>query len=372
MKIPYTLPEKSSFALVHKQMQRAIDTSVFPGGVLLVSVYGRIAFVNAYGVANLYSGIPAAIDTVYDLASMTKPLATALCVMKLIEKGGLALDRRLDAILKEFEHTRIGHIQIKDLLYHVSGLPAYHPYFKFLLKFPAASRKKKLDDMLLQSSPEHPVGSQTIYSDIGFMILRWVIEETAGIRLDQLADQEIYSPLALERLFFNDLSREPKRVSYAATENCSWRGEVLSGKVHDDNAYAVGGIDGQAGLFGNAHDIHLLLKELLLSYHGVSEKKVFVPELVKLFFERFNGKERALGFDSPSPSASSSGKYFSSDSVGHLGYTGTSFWMDLKKKIIIILLTNRVHPTRQNEKLKPFRPFLHDLVMEALMGRHLK
>jgi CubicO group peptidase (beta-lactamase class C family) len=352
---------------VHRLMQGAVADNVFPGGVLLASQNGRIVFFRAYGVVNIYTGIPASVDTVYDLASLTKPLATALSVLKLVEKGRLALEDRLDAILADFVLTNVGHILIRDLLYHVSGLPAYHPYFKFLLKFPLTSRKKILKDLLLKTTPVYQAATKTLYSDLGFMLLRWVIEDITGNRLDRFAVQEMYAPLGIKKLFFNDLGGRLKKAPYAATEDCPWRGEILSGKVHDDNTFAVGGIDGQAGLFGNAHDLHLLLLELLFSYHGAPQSDVFPPDLVRLFFKRLDGKGRALGFDTPSPNDSNSGRYFSLNSVGHLGFTGTSFWMDLDRKIIIILLSNRVHPTRANEKIKPFRPRLHDLVMEDML-----
>ena len=357
---------------VHQQMQAAVDSGVFPGGVLLVSRNGQRLFLRAYGAANLYSGDPATVDTVYDLASLTKPLATALALMKLIEKGCLTLDCRLDRLLEEARHSSIGHIQIQELLYHVSGLPSYRPYYRCLAKIPAGSRKKVLNRLLLKVTPVYPAGSQTLYSDIGFMLLRWIVETVSGAGLNQLVARELYAPLGLRRLFFNPLDRRPVNAAYAATEDCPWRGEVLSGKVHDDNTYVVGGVDGQAGLFGTVHDVHVLLRELLFNYHGLAENGLFKPELVRRFFSRFEGRGRALGFDAPSPSNSSAGRHFSFHSVGHLGFTGTSFWMDLDKKIIIILLTNRVHPTRSNQRIKRFRPVLHDLIMETVCGSHLK
>ena len=138
--------------------------------------------------------------------------------------------------------------------------------------------------------------------------------------------------------------------------------------MHDENAYVVGGVKGHAGLFGTASDVHRLLSHLLAAYHGQPSTQLFQQDMVRLFFRRLAASDKALGFDAPSLSGSSSGKLFSHRSVGHLGFTGTSFWMDLDRSIIVILLTNRVHPTRGNEAIKVFRPELHDEVMLSLLN----
>ncbi|MBW2435071.1 MAG: serine hydrolase, partial [Deltaproteobacteria bacterium] len=150
---------------------------------------------------------------------------------------------------------------------------------------------------------------------------------------------------------------------------CAWRRKVLVGQVHDENAYAVGGIEGHAGLFGSAADIHRLLIELLFTYHGQKHSDLFSKNLLHQFFRRLPGTDKALGFDAPSEKGASCGAIFSQKSVGHLGFTGTSFWMDLERSVVVILLTNRVHPTRNNEQIKNFRPKLHDTVMEVLVRR---
>jgi CubicO group peptidase (beta-lactamase class C family) len=178
-----------------------------------------------------------------------------------------------------------------------------------------------------------------------------------------------YKPLGLENLFFLPLKESEIRPGHAcaATEDCPWRHKILEGEVHDDNAYVVGGVAGHAGLFGTARDIFGLLQHLLDTYTGKVASKVFQRETVQTFFECQQDQGRfALGFDTPTGLESSSGRYFSDHSVGHLGFTGTSFWMDLEEEVIVILLTNRVHPSRANEKIKDFRPMLHDTVMETL------
>jgi serine-type D-Ala-D-Ala carboxypeptidase len=210
-----------------------------------------------------------------------------------------------------------------------------------------------------------------IYSDIGFMILCWVIEQVSGNRLDRFVMKEIYHPLGLENLFFVDLDSTPRQAEFAATELCSWRNILLEGTVHDDNAYVLGGIQGHAGLFGTARDVLSLLSELMAAYLGSSCAGVFDTDLIQMFFKQREHTGRALGFDTPSPIDPSCGQYFSKNTVGHLGFTGTSFWMDLDRNVTIILLTNRVHPSRNNNKIKAFRPKLHDRVMKELINNSL-
>jgi CubicO group peptidase (beta-lactamase class C family) len=187
---------------------------------------------------------------------------------------------------------------------------------------------------------------------------------------------EIYEPFGLKNLFFVDLNSEYKSRKtgnrmFAATEICPWRNMLLEGVADDENAYAAGGIEGHAGLFGTAHDVNSLLTKLLFTFHGVSDDCLFAPELVRTFFGRQEGTDWALGFDTPSLNGSSCGRYFSRKSVGHLGFTGTSFWMDLDRFVSVILLTNRVHTSRDNMKIKEFRPVLHDAVMRDLLDKRM-
>jgi CubicO group peptidase (beta-lactamase class C family) len=177
----------------------------------------------------------------------------------------------------------------------------------------------------------------------------------------------IYGPLGLDRLFFVDLNAKNLQGVFAATELCPWRKILLSGQVHDENAYVVGGVQGHAGLFGTAAAVHMLASVLLSVYQGNHPNRLFQTEVVRLFFKRLPNTDKALGFDAPALKNSSAGSYFSANSVGHLGFTGTSFWMDLDRFITVIMLTNRIHPSRDNEAIKHFRPILHDEVMVSLL-----
>ncbi len=353
---------------VHSLMQQAVSEKIFPGGVLLVSKSGSVIFNETYGMANIFTKQPVTHDTVFDLASLTKPLATTPAVMILIQEGKLELDQTLGSIIPELKNTPKSKIQIRHLLSHTSGLPDYRPYYLKLKNFPAKLRKKTLREYLVKEPLISSIEEKTIYSDLGFMVLAWVIETTAGCRLDQFINQKVYQPLGLTDLFFIDLEDDIPEKSYAATEKCPWRNMLLSGMVHDENAFTIGGISGHAGLFGTVDSVHKLLIELLNSYKGVSHKKKFAGKLVRQFLDRKTGDARALGFDVPSKEGSSCGDFFTkAATVGHLGFTGTSFWMDLNQMIIVILLTNRIHPTRKNEGIKKFRPKLHNAVMKQIL-----
>jgi len=354
---------------VDKLMKQAVAEKVFPGAVLLVSLEGKIVFFNAYGLANLYSRAPMTLEMIFDLASLTKPLATTLAAARLIQQDKIRLEQFLGQLVPDFEGTDKAELKIEHLLYHNSGLPDYRPYYKAIEAQPQNSRRKALRSLLLEEPLIQSIGKSALYSDLGFMILAWVIERIAQRRLDHFVSDEIYQPLGLNRLFFIADNFPGNRGPFAATEKCSWRRKVLEGQVHDENAYAVGGVEGHAGLFGSAADIYRLLIELLLTYHGQKGADLFNKNLLHQFFKRLPGTDKALGFDTPSEKGASCGTIFSRKSVGHLGFTGTSFWMDLERSVIIVLLTNRVHPTRDNEQIKKFRPELHDRVMEIIVRR---
>ena len=351
---------------VDKLMRQAIADAISPGGVLLVAEKEEIVLFEAYGYAHLSDQTPMTKETIFDLASLTKPLSTTLAVMKLIQYDRLGLEDRLGQIMPEFEGTDKAGIKIKNLLYHDSGLPDYRPFYQALENIARNSRRKALRKLLVQEPLVNPIGKTVNYSDLGFMILAWVIEHVSDRRLDHFVTDEIYQPLGLSNLFFLSRNSAKPRGTLAATENCPWRKKILVGQVHDENAYAVGGVEGHAGLFGTADNIYRLLAELLFIYSGQRKSTLFHRDLLRQFFKRLPGTDKALGFDAPSATGSSCGHRFSQNSVGHLGFTGTSFWMDLERSVIVILLTNRVHPSRENEEIKQFRPVLHDTVVESM------
>jgi CubicO group peptidase (beta-lactamase class C family) len=352
-------------------MKKAVVDGIFPGGVLYVSKKEKIHFHQAYGIVDIVSKRPVTVETIFDLASLTKPLATTLAIMKLVEQEKLALDQSLGMLIPGFDGTEKGGITVRHLLSHSSGLTDYRPYYEKLREIPQKKRKKAIRELLTGEVLIHPIGRKILYSDIGFMILCWVIEEISGKRLNDFVLDEIYAPAGLKDLFFIDLERSKKNSyllnkEFAATEKCLWRRKTLIGEVHDDNAFAVGGIDGHAGLFGTAAEVGKLLLLLQSLYHGYLTKSVLLPGTVRQFLSRQGHTGRVLGFDIPDVGKSSCGHYFSENTVGHLGFTGTSFWMDLETEINVILLTNRVHPSRDNDRIRAFRPEIHDAVIKNI------
>jgi CubicO group peptidase (beta-lactamase class C family) len=351
---------------VDRLMRQAVAESVFPGAVLLVAQAGRILYLEAFGCADLATGRRVTTDTVFDLASLTKPLATALAVMVLIQAGALKAEGRLAAVLPEFAASDKAGVTLAQLLSHSSGLPDYRPFYTRLAELPAGSRRPALRRLLVAEPLLYPPGRGCVYSDLGYMILDWVVEKTAGTHLDRFVAEALYAPLGAAPLFFVDLAAGAPVASYAATEICPWRGRLIEAEVHDENAHVLGGVAGHAGLFGTAAAVHRLLAELTRAWNRPSARGLLDPAVVRRFVRREPGTGRALGFDMPADSQPSCGRYFPATSIGHLGFTGTSFWVDLERGLSVILLTNRVHPSRENIAIRAFRPRIHDAVCIAL------
>jgi CubicO group peptidase (beta-lactamase class C family) len=352
---------------VDAMVRSAIANGVFPGAVLLVGHNGRVRHHRAFGCADLFTGERVTCDTFFDLASLTKPLATTLAVMHMVQQGAIELDRPVAEIVPGLMGSGHGSITVRHLLSHCSGLPPMRPYYFRLCHLPCKDRLDALKRWVGREPLLFQPGSQEEYSDLGFMMLQWFVEALSGVPLDRYVTQNIYRHLAGDAPFFVDMGRGAKKGGcFAATELCPWRGRLLKGQVHDDNAYAMGGIGGHAGLFSTAPAVFHVLQALLDVDAGSRRHGLFEKDCVQTFLRRQHLGRFALGFDTPSPTGSSAGRFFSRDSVGHLGYSGTSFWMDRKKALIVVLLTNRVHPTRFNPGIKAFRPQLHDAVMTAL------
>jgi CubicO group peptidase (beta-lactamase class C family) len=347
-------------------MRRGLEEGVFPGAVLQVSRQGATIFARAYGVANLATGRPVTLRTLFDLASLTKPLATTLGVMALLQDRRLSLETRLGELLPGWGETDKAAVTLRHLLSHQSGFPAWQPYFESLRALAPSVRPGALLAMLRDEPLLADPGAQPLYSDLDFMILKAVVEKVAGCRLDDWLQRAVYDPLGAVDLLFVDLERGRPDREFAATENCPWRGRILEGEVHDDNAFVLGGVAGHAGLFGTAGAVADLLTLVWQGLMGEPVPRPLDHALLEEFVTRQGHADWALGFDTPSASRSSSGRFFPRRSIGHLGFTGTSFWMDLERGLAVVLLTNRVHPSRSNQRIRDFRPALHDSVMERM------
>jgi len=358
-----------SFEEIDRMMRHAVDEEVFPGGALIFSTSGKVLFSKVYGYANIFTKQRITHETFFDLASLTKPLATTLAVMSLVQKGELGLEQTLGSIITQLSKTSKSDIRIRDLLRHDSGLPAYQPYFSILSQFPYVKRKSMLRDSLGREALISDNVNKTTYSDIGFMFLEWVVETITGLPLDSYIYKAVYEPMGVTDLFFINLENALPDFCFAATELCQWRRCLIQGVVHDENAFVMGGVAGHAGLFGTAHAVHRVLSYLMQSYITDDRNCLFKSNTVRLFLEHQADSHRALGFDIPSETDSSCGDLFRKDmTVGHLGFTGTSFWMELYRSIIIILLTNRIHPSRHDERIRKFRPLLHNAIMSRIVS----
>jgi serine-type D-Ala-D-Ala carboxypeptidase len=371
------------FKSVDKAFEDAVIQGVFPGAVLLVGRGDEIVYEQAFGSRSLMPTItPMDRSTIFDLASLTKPLATTVVLMLLVSEKKICLDDRVTRFFPAFGVFGKHEITLRHLLNHSSGLPHWRPYYEDVLKRDKAGEinfvasqaaKQYVFTQIHREKPVSPAGLQGLYSDLGFMVLGEIVEAISDSTLDRFCQDRIFEPLGLESTFFVDLMRSRSQrlqaieEMIAPTEDCPWRKRVLCGEVHDDNAYAMGGVAGHAGLFSSARDIHQLLACLNRCRRG---SDFFLPqELIEEFLSRDEAVKNstyALGWDTPSENGSSSGKYFSPQSVGHLGFTGTSIWWDLEKNSHVVLLSNRVHPTRKNEKIREFRPYIHDLIMKTL------
>jgi CubicO group peptidase (beta-lactamase class C family) len=346
-----------------------LQEAVYPGTVLVVARGGEVLFEKAAGYRILIPRkAPMQKDTIFDLASLTKPMATAVAVMVLIDHGKLDLDEPLETLLSQELPRDKKRLTPRWLLSHSAGLADWNSFYLGLESIRPEERKQMLRKWIMDMPLVYPPGKGVLYSDLGFMVLEWIVEKKSGLPLPRFLDRHVYGPLHLGRTLFATRPTGFGEEAFAATEDCPWRKRVILGEVHDENAFVVGGYSGHAGLFGSAADVYRMVNHLWEHYVG-ARRDIFSPETVKRFFTRQNLVEEstfALGWDTPSAKGSSAGRYFSSKSVGHLGFTGTSVWMDLEKDILVVFLTNRIHPSRDNEKIRQFRPRLHDAIMEEL------
>ncbi len=307
-------------------------------------------------------------ETVFDLASLTKPLTTHLWCLRLASEGRLDLEAPIGRWLRDL-HPALAACPLWRLLNHTTGLPAHREYYaglgpRVLQTGRHASALIALRRMLHSIEPEQPCGAGEIYSDLGFLLLEEVCERVDGPLRDRWSSLPGHGPDALR---FRLLPAEPD-ATYAATELCPWRGRLLMGEVHDDNCWTMGGVAGHAGLFGSLGAVHDAGLQWLRAAQGDAAPLDLDPSVVAWSLDRRRAHPRGtrvLGWDTPTPGASTSGSHFGRRSIGHLGFTGTSLWIDPDAEIVVTLLTNRVCPTRSNERLRPFRPALHDAAREC-------
>jgi beta-N-acetylhexosaminidase len=350
----------------YEVIEKAIADKAFPGATLAVGYRGKVA-IHAFG--RLSYGAKAAATTpttMYDIASLTKVVATTTLVAKLAE-GDFAVPLDLDAKIErylpewasgpqpEWRHR----VTVRHLLTHTSGLPAFKEYWR------TSKSKQETLTKIFAEPLEYEPGTKEIYSDLGIILMAEIIERLTGRTLDDLAKSFIFAPLQMKDTMY----RPPKKLwpTIAPTEiDNNLRHRLVQGEVHDENAFAIGGVSGHAGIFSTAPDLAAFC-QMLLNGGVYAHQRILRRATVAQFTtpQQLSGGTRTLGWAVPTEGGSS-GHYFSAHSFGHTGFTGTSIWIDPDRQLFVALLTNRVHPSRENMKIAKVRPELHDAVMQAL------
>lgn len=360
-------------ASLNDLFQEALQHGVFPGaaaGFLLDDGQRKEIGTWFFGCTDKSQVQAVQTLTIYDLASLTKPLVTSLSLLALLEDNHIDLDTRLNKLIQGKVPCDKEKITLGDLLSHRSGLPGYRPYFTELLTIDDfKARKERIVELILAEKLAYKTGTGNIYSDLGFILLGEIIEKISGRPLDIFWTEKVLQPLVLqEELMFRPVVKNISRELLAATEACPWSGEMLRGVVHDENCRALGGVAGHAGLFGTLEGVLALCGHLVRQWRGEKRHPAYSTVNLRKFLRRRQHSNWCYGgFDTPSEHGSSSGRFFSESTIGHLGFTGTSFWIDLARGIAVVLLSNRVHPSRENEKIKRFRPLFHDTIMKQVL-----
>ena len=360
------------FDAVESLLRQAVEAHVFPCAVAEIGTSRQALLSTAVG-AQTFDPLTtfATTDTIFDLASLTKVISTAALVMRAVDDNRLRLDDRVSAWMEEWRGNDRESVTIRDLLAHSSGLSAYLPFFR------DHTGRREFEHAICTMPLEYTPRTQSIYSDLGFILLGFIVEDAASTSAGYAGVSGSFDPAtalsAQFQRFATFVTSEPLtfnpprtwRPRIAPTEYDEWRGRLLKGEVHDENAWALGGAAGHAGLFATAAAVGGFARATLRTIAG--ETIVAQPKTMRLFARRVDvpGSSRALGWDTMLPT-SSCGARLSATAIGHTGFTGTSLWIDWERDLYVVLLTNRVHPTRQNEKIRAFRPRFHDAVIEAL------
>jgi len=364
-----------------RRVAEAVSLGVAPGmvvGLWNQKVPGTF-WSGAWGVQRLNpsDGVqPMSTGTVFDLASLSKVVATATLAAELVDRGWIEWETPLRAILPGFAWAEI---KLGHLASHTAGLPAWEPLWermrahfsgKELWRIPVAARQKAMRDLVFQVAPLQGPGLGALYSDISFLLLGFALEEVCAMPLDQAVKTFLWNRWEGLRFHYRRVTHSVEKATdrgVAATENCPWRKGVLQGQVHDDNCWSMGGYAGHAGVFGAVRDLMEFGSSLLLGWSGAENyfsrarlQEMFLPVACPI------GSSRTLGWDTPSGDAPAVGQFFSRKAVGHLGYTGTSLWIDYENGWVVTLLSNRVHPSRANDAIRAFRGRFHDALWQDL------
>jgi len=370
-------------------LTEAIADGATPGAVVAVGRGGKLVRLRGYGRLD-WAGSAGLADgnSIYDLASLTKVVGTTTAAMMLVDEGRLDLDAAVVDYLPWWGRgdPAKADVTVRHLLLHRAGLP---PFRRFYLEMEGRSA---YEDAIAGLPLEYAPGTRTVYSDIGVMTIAFIIEQVTGRSLDVLLEDRVWDPLGMADTGFRPAPELRARIAPTEVDTV-FRGIHVHGVVHDENAYAIGGVAGHAGLFSTASDLSVVAQMLLnggriggcewvggpassdgtICAPGASEDLRLVSDAtLRLFTQRYDDSaSRGLGWDTPS-GRSSAGDYFTSEAFGHTGYTGTSIWIDAELDLFVVLLTNRVNPTRENSKHVPLRRAVHDAAALAITDRDVR
>ncbi len=381
VELPRARPEQvgmnpSVLTRVDSIIEAALADGAAPGAAVAIGRHGRIIKMQGYGKHDYRAGFGLVTDSsIYDLASLTKVVATTTAAMVLYERGLLDLDAPLSNYLPELhQYPDKARFTARNVLLHNTGMRAYAPLWRVARG--ATEYLHRIGELPL----EYPTGAATVYSDFGPILLALAIQRITGEPFDEWVRANIFAPLGMRETMFNPLQQAiVNSGTGAASESMAllsriapteidreFRRQHMHGRVHDENAFAIGGISGHAGLFSSARDL-ALFAQMLLNGGQLNGRQILRPETIAYFTRRQGtNSSRALGWDTPAK-GSSAGDYFSDVAFGHTGFTGTSMWLDPRTQTFVILLTNRVNPTRENQKHIPLRRALSDAVNRSIV-----
>jgi CubicO group peptidase (beta-lactamase class C family) len=371
-----TQQKKYNFSSVDSIIESAIRDRVFPSAVLVVGDSNAVIYQNAYGRLTYEDDSrPTAMNTIYDLASVTKVIATTSAIMKLYDEGKIDLNAPVADFIGQFSFNNKGDITLTNLLLHNSGLTAWTPFYQLY------TTPDEVRNAIYTCAKEYETATQTIYSDYNAVLMGDIVEKISGQRLDKYCKEKIFKPLGMTETDY----LIPVSLDYriAPTEyDDYWRKELLIGYVHDETAAILEGVSGNAGLFSTGPDLYMFMKMMLNKGKYADDRrmpaklvneKLFSEQTVELFTSKVTGlgyiNTRALGWETkpePTKYPPQCGNKFSQNCFGHTGYTGTSVWCDKDKNLIVIFLTNRIYPKRGNEEIKNVRPAVHDEICKVM------
>jgi CubicO group peptidase (beta-lactamase class C family) len=365
-----------NFSKVDDIIEVSIKNKNFPSAVLIVGDKNEIIYQKAYGRLTYYdSSNITTLNTIYDLASVTKVIATTSAIMKLFELRKISLEASVYEIIPEFNNNGKSDITVLNLLLHNSGLTAWTPFYQTM------STADEVRKAIYTCSKEYTTGTQTLYSDYNAVLLGDIVEKVSGKKLDRFCKENIFDKLGMTDTDFLIPLSENYRIAPTEFDEY-WRNELLIGYVHDETAALLEGVSGNAGLFSTGPDLYKFMRMMLNKGVYFDERRMtknnifdtlFESSTVDFFTSKYSGlgytNTRGLGWETkpePTKYRPQCGDKFSPQSFGHTGYTGTSVWCDTEKNLIVIFLTNRVYPKRGNEEIKNIRPKVHDEICKSL------